>query len=84
MKIESAVEILSGDPSLSGRAVADFPVRVTAAISFWHDGRLHVCGGHSEYPAQEPDRKDSIFVSALIDLCNPTKLSQYRVTTVVE
>ena len=66
LKIESAVEILSGDPALSERAVADFPVRVTAAISFWHDGRLHVCGGHSEYPAQEPDRMDSIFVSALI------------------
>ena len=65
LKIESAVEILSGDPALSGRAVADFPSRVTAAISFWHDGRLHVCGGHSEYPVQEPDR-DSIFVSAWI------------------
>ena len=59
--IESDVEILSERPLLSERAVAPFPNPIAAAISFWHDGRVHVCGGHSTYPAEDPDM-DSIQV----------------------
>lgn len=52
LKIESDVEIVTERLALSERSVAPFPSPVAAAISFWHGGRVHVCGGHASYPTE--------------------------------
>ena len=52
LKIESDVEIVTERVALSERSVAPFPSPVAAAISFWHGGRVHVCGGHASYPTE--------------------------------